>query len=301
MKEHGGDNKFRSKSSRGLRSLFVAVFVIMATTHYSLAALPTQQGSEWGTQCSPERDLAFQIVSLRVRNQSVRIEEFHPRHRGIYPIIIMIHGSGGLLTRDGSSMPREENFGELHIACAGYTVLLVHYLDMDGILSIASKVYMEKRASAWLEVLQRSVDYAHSLYPHNPPPIAVFGESLGGYLALSLAMRDPRIKSVSEYAGGLRLEAGEDPTRLPPTLIQHGSADSIVSVQEAFHLEGVLAAKGVPHQMQIYEGLNHYPDLLYRQKMEQLTIRFFDETLKHRGGQPFSLSRPRHNDKATAH
>ncbi len=128
----------------------------------------------------------------------------------------------------------------------------------------------------------------------NPPLIGIFGESLGAYLALNLAMRDPRVKSVSEYAGGLRLEAGDDPRRLPPTLIQHGSADSIVSVQEAFHLEGVLTSNGIPHQMRIYEGLNHYPDLVYRKKMEQLTIHFFDETLKNRIAQPLSLSPPQH-------
>ena len=294
MKEHGQDNVVRMKSSQGLQPFCVIVLLILATAHFSFAASPIQQHRDFATQCFPDRDLAFHMDSIRVHNQSVRIEEFHPRHEGVYPIIIMVHGSGGLLTRTGSSMPHEENFGELHIACAGYTVLLVHYLDVDGILSIASKDYMEKRASAWLEVLHKTVDYAHALYASNPPPIGIFGESLGAYLALNLAMRDPRVKSVSEYAGGLRLEAGDDPRRLPPTLIQHGSADSIVSVQEAFHLEGVLTSNGIPHQMQIYEGLNHYPDLVYRKKMEQLTIHFFDETLKNRIAQPLSLSPPQH-------
>lgn len=99
---------------------------------------------------------------------------------------------------------------------------------------------------------------------------------------MSLAMHDRRIKAVSEYAGGIQLQDGDNPHVLPPILIQHAGNDSIVPVAEAFQLQKVLAANGVPYKIRIYEGLNHYPSSKARVEMEEFSIHFFDENLKHR-------------------
>jgi len=212
--------------------------------------------------------------------KSIRVELFQPKAAGKYPVIILIHGSGGLLTRADAQMPREDNFGEMQIACGGYMAVLVHYFDRSGILSTVDKQYMEQESAAWLETLREAVDYASSLPKADPARIGLLGESLGGYLALSLAMRDKRIRVVSEYGGGVQLRDGENPETLPPVLIQHGAADSIVPVSEALRLAKMLTDNGVKHRVRIYEGLNHYPGCKDRTLTEELSIQFFDENLK---------------------
>jgi carboxymethylenebutenolidase len=232
--------------------------------------------------------IEYHLDSIRVGGRAIRIERFEPKRVGKYPIVILIHGSGGLLTHTGSEMPREENFGEMRIACAGYVSLLVHYFDLNGILDTTDKDYMQNQFPGWLEVLERTVDYAFATRKGDSKHIGIFGESLGGYLALSLAMQDKRIKSVSEYGGGLRMREGDDTSKLPPVLIQHGAADTIVPVEEAIRLAKVLSEQSVRYTIKIYEGLNHYPSANFREQVEELSIDFFEKTLKSK-----STRRPR--------
>jgi dienelactone hydrolase len=228
----------------------------------------------------PRQNLEYRQSSFTSGGKTIHVEQFQPRAAGKFPVIIMIHGAGGLLTRHGAEMPTEDNFGEIRIACRGYVALLVHYFDRSGILSTVDMQYMEQQSPLWLETLRQAVDYAASLPKANPVRIGVLGESLGSYLALSLAMRDRRIKAVSEYAGGIQLRDGDNPRALPPVFIQHSGKDSIVPVSEALRLEKVLAENAVPHGIKIYEGLNHYPSNKARAEMEESSIQFFDENLK---------------------
>ncbi len=231
------------------------------------------------TEPCARKDIDYQQSSFTSGGKLIRVELFQPAGAGKYPIIVMIHGSGGLLTRQGTELPQEDNFGEMRIACRGYIALLVHYFDRSGILSTTDESYMEQQAPLWLETLGQAVDYASSLPKADPTRIGLLGESLGGYLALSLAMRDHRIKVVSEYGGGIRIRDGDDPRRLPPVLIQHNGADSIVQVSEALRLDKILADNGVNHRTKIYPGLNHYPNRRRRGEAEESSIQFFDEKL----------------------
>jgi dienelactone hydrolase len=224
--------------------------------------------------------IEYRVDSINVGGRAIRIEKFEPKRVGKYPVVILVHGSGGLLTHTGSEMPPEENFGEMRIACAGYVSLLVHYFDLNGILSTTDKAYMQNQFSGWLEVLERTVDYASTMRKGDSRHIGIFGESLGGYLALSLAMKEMRIKSLSEYGGGLRIMKGDDPNKLPPVLIQHGDADTIVPVEEAVHLAKVLSHNSLHYEIKIYKGLNHYPSTKFREQVEDLSIQFFNNTLK---------------------
>ena len=229
-------------------------------------------------RCSRNK-IRYEVGSFTSRGKTIHVERFEPPGSGTKPVIIMIHGSGGLLTRTGDQMPSEENFGEIQIACAGYVSLLVHYFDLNGIASTTSKAYMEEKSKSWLETLQLAVDYAASLPRVDPDRIGLFGESLGGYLALSLAMTDARIKAVSEYGGGLHLHTGDDPRKLPPVLVQHGTADTIVPVEEALLLVKLLSEAGVKHTVKLYEGQNHYPNDNARMEVVDRSIRFFDSVL----------------------
>ena len=230
----------------------------------------------------PGRSLEYRLGSFEHNGKVIRVELFQPRIEGRFPVIVLIHGSGGLLTRHGKKMPRDENFGEIQVACAGYIALLVHYFDVSGIQSTLDPQYMEEHAKLWLDTLRQAVDYACSLPKADPAHIGLWGESLGGYLALSLALHDRRIRAVSEYAGGIRLHDDDDPGNLPPVLILHGKDDRIVPVSEALRLQKVLADHHVPYTINLYQGLNHYPASTARTEIEQTVIQFFNVRLKRR-------------------
>src|SRR5207302_8260732 len=53
--------------------------------------------------------IEYHLDSMRVAGKAIRIERFEPKELGKYPIVILIHGSGGLLTHTGSELPSEEN------------------------------------------------------------------------------------------------------------------------------------------------------------------------------------------------
>jgi dienelactone hydrolase len=233
--------------------------------------------------CSSEQ-ISYRIGGFQSGGKHIRVEEFRPRTPGKHPAIILVHGSGGLLSRSGKALPTDENFGEKQIACAGYVSFLVHYFDRSGILSTGDEKYMEEESRVWLEVLEDAVDYVSSQPQTDRARIGLLGESLGGYLALSLAMHDSRIRAVSEYGGGVRLRGGDDPRRLPPVLIQHGGSDSIVSVAEALGLARMLSENAICHEVRIYDGLDHYLNTKARGEAQWRSIRFFDRALRANNG-----------------
>src|SRR5216684_2364813 len=186
--------------------------VMMVSLLGGTSAAVGQDSNPCSTTDSCRRNkISYKVGAFMSGGKSIRVELFQPKAAGKYPVIILIHGSGGLLTRADAQMPREDNFGEMQIACGGYMAVLVHYFDRSGILSTVDKQYMEQESAAWLETLREAVDYASSLPKADPARIGLLGESLGGYLALSLAMRDKRIRVVSEYGGGVQLRDGGNP------------------------------------------------------------------------------------------
>jgi len=225
------------------------------------------------------RTLDYHWGSFTSGGKLIHVEIFRPKGPGKFPAIILVHGSGGLLSRNGTQMPLEDNFGEIRIACSGYIAVLVHYFDRSGILSTTDKAYMKQNSNDWIETLQQAVDYASELPSADSSRIGLFGESLGGYLALSLALRDRRIRAVSVYGGGIQLGEHDDPAKLPPVLILHGRADMIVPVSEALRLDGVLTEHGVDHRIEIFEGINHYPSNRARTEIEKSAVLFFDQKL----------------------
>ena len=58
----------------------------------------------------------------------------------------------------------------------------------------------------------------------------------------------------------LRLSVIEHLDRLPPTLIVHGSGDTLVQTNQSERLAERLRANGQPHELQLYTGMEHYLD-----------------------------------------
>lgn len=223
--------------------------------------------------------LSFKMDSYPSGGKPIRVEKYEPITVGKYPIIILIHGSGGLFTRVNDDFPEKENFGERSIACHGYITLVVHYFESSNILSTGNVEYMKQQFPLWLETVRNAVGYAAKLKNADSKHIGLLGESLGAYLSLALAFTDTRIAAVSEYYGGLP-DIRVRRKNLPPILIQHGDKDTVVPVTEAYKIQEFFNAHRASQEIYIYPELNHNLNTSGRAQALQRSITFFDRHLK---------------------
>jgi carboxymethylenebutenolidase len=185
------------------------------------------------------------------RGKSIPVEQFEPKAPGRYPAVVILHGAGGMPA--GGIAFRA--FARV-LARQGYVALIPHYFDRTG-TAMADDRTIPKHFAAWMETVADAVTYAASRPNVDPGRIGLLGFSLGGYLSLSTATLDPRIQVIVEFFGGLPDALAGGVARLPPVLILHGDADTVVPVAEAHKLERLLKENRVPYEIHIYRGAGH--------------------------------------------
>lgn len=166
-----------------------------------------------------------------------------------FPAVIALHGSGG-----GHDTLAETAHP---LAEQGFCVYVPHYFDRTGTTEAAMPA-MFLNFPLWMKTLWDVVSLVANQPSVDPARIGLLGFSLGGYLAMSVACIDPRIRVVTEYFGGLPREVRIFMRRLPPVLILHGDADTVVPVAEAHSLQQIAQERSVPCEMQIYPGEGHH-------------------------------------------
>jgi carboxymethylenebutenolidase len=166
-----------------------------------------------------------------------------------HPAVIALHGSGG------GHYSIAEPAGML--AAQGFAVYVLHYFDRTGTTDAHDRAVIFRHFPAWAKTLWDAVSHVSSEPGVDPSRIGLLGFSLGAYLSLSVAAVDSRVRAVVDFFGGLPKEIKFFMKRLPPCLILHGDADLTVPVAEAFHLQEVLQARGVPYEIKIYPGVGH--------------------------------------------
>ena len=182
--------------------------------------------------------------------KAVAVDTFQPAGSSPRPVVLMLHGADGL----GVNTQYRQAAREL--ASAGYQVHLVHYLDRTG----------EKRASfgtlfqnfvPWMSTVQDALSFAAGYPGAQPGRLGIVGISLGAALGLAVSSTDRRVKALVNYFGPLPQGAIATTSRLPPTLVLHGSADPIVPVANAYAVEALLRQQNVPHEVKVYPGQGH--------------------------------------------
>lgn len=185
--------------------------------------------------------------------QSVAVEQFEPKGPGAHPAVVILHGAGGM--QIGGVAFRV--FGR-ELARRGYVALIPHYFDRTRtVMAGGDDATIRKNFAAWMETVADTVTYAAGRPNVDAGRIGLLGFSLGGYLSLSTAALDPRIKAVVEFFGGLPDALAANAAKLPPTLILHGDADTIVPVAEAHKLQRLLQEHKVPYEIHIYPDAGH--------------------------------------------
>jgi carboxymethylenebutenolidase len=200
----------------------------------------------------PGAEIVESRSSYQSQGKPITVERFEPKAPGRYPAVVVLHGSGGMLVGGPAfrTLARE-------LARRGFVAHVVHYFDLTGTY-LADRPTMTARFPEWLLAVADSVTNLAKQPNVDPTRIGVAGYSLGGYLAVALAMFDPRVSAVVDYFGGLPDPLRGDVKSLPPLLILHGDADTIVPVAEAKTLETVCRARNIPFEVRIYAGQGHF-------------------------------------------
>jgi carboxymethylenebutenolidase len=251
------------------------LFVLLLLFSHLLSAVPVKTAKLQNGDC----ELSYSYEKFPSNGKQIGIEFYSPANGNSLPPIVFIHGTAGLLSRTDSSVPANENFGEKTLACSGYVVALIHYMDSSGMVSVSRRDVIEQNADLWFRTLRDGISVVLSRV-RGSNRVGLIGESLGAYLAIVLGATDARVAAISEISGGIDQSRIPDRALLPPLLIQHGEADSIVPVSEAYRLEQLYQQEGWPYEIHIYPGMHHALTGKPREQVLSSTIDFFERYLR---------------------
>lgn len=219
---------------------------------------------------------------LLVEDHPTTVDLFVPDGAGPFPLVFMIHGSAGVFSNTGNPESYRDNFGEHTIAQHCFLVVLPHYFEALGLerKSMTTRKEIESRFEGMILALDSLLKNAARLPEVRGQPVFLFGESIGGYIGVALALRHSEVRAISEFGGGL--PSGHDEYHPHPlnVFISHGADDTIVLPSEAQLLSNYCKVHEIPFKMDLYQGQSHYfsPDV--QRKIVENTISFFRNTTK---------------------
>jgi len=185
------------------------------------------------------------------------------------PAVIILHGARGI----GRNTIYERL--ALELAERGQSSFVLQYLSgqepppvpakqaaakTGATKAAAAKPAQRKRgvdSAAQIKAIENAVTAVQSLAYVDHERIGLFGLSLGGFHALAIASRDPRIGAVVDMFGGMPRPVEPTVERMPPTLVLHGDRDAVVPVKRAHELAKLLKTVGAVHEVKIYKGQGH--------------------------------------------
>jgi carboxymethylenebutenolidase len=169
------------------------------------------------------------------------------------PLIVLLHGLGGY-ERFAASY---DAYADL-LARVGWRVCAALYYSGDDqrIMTTSDQAtrdaYRERRFERWVNAVVKEIDELSS-----GQRVGLLGFSQGGYLAVAVAGKQPRVRALAELYGGIPRWGSPQIDTLPPTLIVHGEADTVVPIAEGEALAAFASKRSDEVVMQRYAGAEH--------------------------------------------
>jgi carboxymethylenebutenolidase len=201
----------------------------------------------------------------------VTIEYFAPTARGKFPVVLLLHGSGGL---DPGTADVFRAIGR-DFAEKGYVVLIPHYFERTG--HAVGQPFQAKEFMSWIEAVQDAIEFGVASGIVDADRIGMIGYSMGAHIAFYRGARDPRIKAIVSCAGDLPVESK---SKFPPVLILQGSEDRSNPLPQVKKFQEVLKANGTPYANHIYKGMGHNFDVDRWSDAARRAAAFFDKHMK---------------------
>lgn len=229
---------------------------------------------------SPERSSSGEFSF-----DGTQVEEFHclPAAAGRHPAVLLLHGAGY----------RGQNHDEFETMCGaladhGYYAEFIEYYDATPNTDPTTDAM--ENFKTWTAAIHSGIESLARNPAIDPKRIALMGFSQGAYLSVGTAAEFPdQVAVVVEYYGGLIPTLRDKAGAMPPALIIHGDADTVIPVSEARDLDALLSKSNRPHEMHLYPRVDHgfnfrRPSNFYNPDAAadawQHTLEFLDRTLK---------------------
>lgn len=192
---------------------------------------------------------ANQII-FKSGGKPIRMEELRS-DKPFRSAVLLLHGASG-------AAPYWMDLVGPALAPKGIACYAVRYFDRTGtIRAEAASIFNLETIGAWLQTIRDAVTWIQQRVPECS--LGVLGVSLGGFLAMAMAVEDPRISAVVEISGGIAPHwVPLAHPGMPPVLILHGESDSMVPVSQAVKLKDLLTSLGVPCSIRIVSGEGHW-------------------------------------------
>jgi carboxymethylenebutenolidase len=197
-------------------------------------------------------DIHGQKVVLPTQERQVSVTYFRAPGNDPRPAVLLLHGANGF-----DSQIASYNRYASALASHGMDAYLVYYYsDADTQSMFSGTNIFAKRYSAWTRLVS---DLAGDLRTQklSNGKIGLIGFSNGGILATGASARDPDISAAVIYYGTPPFPMDRPVTRLPPLLILHGDADTVISVEQGQRLAELAKQLGTPAELVIYPGERH--------------------------------------------
>ena len=215
------------------------------------------------------------MASFVSGGKEIALDCHEPPGRGPFPAILLLHGSGGNIRFWTDRVAP-------YLTTLRVSLYAVHYFERTGTLRADATTILDGiHYPQWLETITDALEHLRTRPKVDSGRIALLGISLGAFLALSAGV-DPanRIRTIVEISGGMpEMYAHKVTAAFPPTLILHGTADTVVPANQAHTLDEQLKKAGVPHVLDLLEGQGHWFDVPSQMRILMAIAQFLGEYL----------------------
>jgi len=204
---------------------------------------------------------------------------YKPKTPGVYPAVILLHGSSGV-------QPANRYLAQV-LSKHGYvSVVLNYYAGVGGLPPKARGHKQWEKLTGWSSNVENCVKYLQSLPEVEKNRIGLVGFSRGGGLAMRLSGKISSVKAVVAYYPSLRFVRGDS---IAPALLLHGSHDDLIPSDQIENFYYYLLDIGKTAELKIYEGAGHGFERYTKKRVyspsaaedaKNRTIKFLDKYLK---------------------
>lgn len=191
--------------------------------------------------------VAYEGLTFESHGKPIRAIHYRPPGEGRRAAVVMMHGSSGRIINRGP-------WHELAVRFAddGYEVLTPLFTDAfpdDGIRP-------ERMMEAWRDVGEHAIDWfiARGI---NRRRTAMFGYSLGSYVAVDGALGNSRAAAAVALAGGVDVYPPRVPRRRVPVLVIRAENDTHVLPHNTAEWVAFLREHEINTRVEVIKGSNH--------------------------------------------